>query len=89
MTLDKCADYPAVGAFLRGNKFEQIMFDFMRSEQPDMSLLLQDSVLPVAVTAFDLQTMQGQILSTGSMARAARASATFPVCSSLSDGKAT
>jgi predicted acylesterase/phospholipase RssA len=79
MTLDKFADYPAVGAFLRGNKFEQIMFDFMRSEQPNMSLLLQDSILPVAVTAFDLQTMQGQILSRGSMARAARASATFPV----------
>jgi predicted acylesterase/phospholipase RssA len=79
MTLDKFADYPAIGAFLRGNKFEQIMFDFMRSEQPDMSLLLQDSILPVAVTAFDLQTMKGQILSRGSMARAARASATFPV----------
>jgi hypothetical protein len=79
MTLDKFADYPAVGAFLRGNKFEQIMFDFLRAEQPGMSLLLQDSVLPVAVTAFDLQTMQGQILSRGSMARAARASATFPV----------
>jgi hypothetical protein len=79
MTLGKFADYPAVGAFLRGNKFEQIMFDFLRSEQPDMSLLMQDSVLPVAVTAFDLQTMQGKILSRGSMARAARASATFPI----------
>lgn len=78
MTLGKFADFPAVGALFRGNKFEQIMFDFMRSEQPEMSLLLQDAILPVAVTAFDLQTMEGQILSTGSMARAARASATVP-----------
>jgi Patatin-like phospholipase len=33
----------------------------------------------VAVTAFDLQTFQGKVLTTGSMARAARASATFPL----------
>jgi hypothetical protein len=39
---------------------------------------LEDSLIPVAVTAFDLQTMSTLILTSGSMALAARASATFP-----------
>jgi hypothetical protein len=40
---------------------------------------LEDAVLPVAVSGFDLQTFEGKILHRGSMARAARASATFPL----------
>jgi hypothetical protein len=39
---------------------------------------LEDSYVPVAVTAFDIQSLRGKVLQTGSMARAARASATFP-----------
>jgi Patatin-like phospholipase len=39
---------------------------------------MQHSSIPVAVSAFDIQTFSGRILRTGSMARAARASATFP-----------
>ena len=77
--LHQFADFPGVGAIFRGNKFEQTMMDFMHSQVGhDSLLLLQESKIPVAVTAFDLQTMQGQILTRGSMARAARASATFP-----------
>jgi predicted acylesterase/phospholipase RssA len=38
---------------------------------------LEDSPIPVAVTAFDLQTMSTLTLTSGSMARAARASAAF------------
>jgi predicted acylesterase/phospholipase RssA len=37
-----------------------------------------DAVIPVAVTAYDLHSMSGRVLNRGSMARAARASATFP-----------
>jgi predicted acylesterase/phospholipase RssA len=39
---------------------------------------LEDNPIPVAVSAFDLQTMSTPILTSGSMARSARASATFP-----------
>lgn len=40
--------------------------------------LLQDAIFPVAVSAFDLIRMELKILNRGSMARASRASATFP-----------
>jgi hypothetical protein len=42
------------------------------------SLRMEESSIPVAVSAFDLKTLSGRILKTGSMAKAARASATFP-----------
>mmetsp|Transcript_3715 Transcript_3715/g.5036 ORF Transcript_3715/g.5036 Transcript_3715/m.5036 type:complete len:410 (+) Transcript_3715:135-1364(+) len=41
-------------------------------------LRLENSVIPVAVTGFDLLRMKGKVLKSGCMARAARASATFP-----------
>ena len=41
--------------------------------------MLENSIIPTAVTAFDIQSLQGIILNKGSMARAARASATFPI----------
>eukprot|EP00814_Leptocylindrus_danicus_P004272 CAMPEP_0116018438 /NCGR_PEP_ID=MMETSP0321-20121206/8648_1 /TAXON_ID=163516 /ORGANISM="Leptocylindrus danicus var. danicus, Strain B650" /LENGTH=280 /DNA_ID=CAMNT_0003488831 /DNA_START=382 /DNA_END=1224 /DNA_ORIENTATION=+ len=40
--------------------------------------LLQNAVFPVAVSAFDLIRMRLKLLKRGSMARASRASATFP-----------
>jgi hypothetical protein len=41
-------------------------------------LQLQHTRIPVAVTAFDIQTLKVYTIQRGSMARAARASATFP-----------
>jgi hypothetical protein len=75
------ADFPGALAAFRGDRFEGIMQDMLAREcaEPCCSLLLEDAILPVAVSAFDLQSMAGQILTTGSMARAARASATFPL----------
>jgi hypothetical protein len=78
MTLQKFADPPGFGGVFKGDKFEQIMENFFLSQKPNSSSLMEDSVIPVAVTAFDLKTLQGRILSLGSMAKAARASATFP-----------
>lgn len=78
VTLSKFADFPAVLALFRGNSFQATMHQFLREARSHQSLLLEDAVLPVAVSAFDLQTFQGKILRRGSMARAARASATFP-----------
>ena len=80
ITLDKFGDFPGIGALFRGHLFEQIMYDFLREQtsERNSTLQLQDSIIPVAVTGFDLHTFQGKILRHGSMARAARASATFP-----------
>eukprot|EP00978_Attheya_sp_CCMP212_P026360 scaffold86532_cov32-Attheya_sp.AAC.1 len=41
-------------------------------------LALQDGLIPVAVSGFDLWTMRVKLLSQGPMARAARSSACFP-----------
>jgi hypothetical protein len=79
VTLPRFADPPGVGAAFRGDKFEQIMYDFLRDQNPESSLRLEDAPIPVAVSGFDLQTMDGKILSKGPMCRAARASATFPM----------
>lgn len=78
MTLKEFADPLGFGGIFKGNKFEAIMEDFFRTHNPTGSGLLEDCDIPVAVTAFDLKTLQGRILSKGSMATAARASATFP-----------
>ena len=78
ITLSRFADFPGLLSVFRGNKFEEIMTDFLMESSPVESLQLEDSIIPVAVSAFDIQRLKGQILSTGSMARAARASATFP-----------
>lgn len=78
ITLSDFADFPGLLTIFRGNKFEQIMHDFMRSELPNASLDLAEAVLPVAVSGFDIQSMTRQLLRRGSMARAARASACFP-----------
>jgi predicted acylesterase/phospholipase RssA len=76
ITLDRYADMPGILSLFRGNKFERLMHDFLL--QHNKHDLQRDAVLPVAVSAFDLQSLSGRILTSGSMARAARASATFP-----------
>jgi hypothetical protein len=78
VTVDKFADPPGIFAVFKGHLFHDIMHDFMRQEQPDHSLQLQDGKIPVAITAFDLKSMTGKILTQGSMPLAARASACFP-----------
>lgn len=83
ITLADYADFPGFGAFFRGNKFEALVHEFLQTSAAEMALgpavlHLRDARLPVAVTAFDVQTMRVKILTTGSVARAARASATFP-----------
>jgi len=80
MTVDQFADFPGFGGVFRGDKFERIMRDFYRQYLgPDHSMRLEDTTIPVSVSAFDIQTMKGHILRRGNMARAARASATFPL----------
>lgn len=79
VTLDKFADPPGMLAIFKGNLFHDIMRDFMRETVPGHSLQLQDGKIPVAVTAFDLKSMTGKILTRGSMPLAARASACFPL----------
>jgi hypothetical protein len=79
ITLGEFADFPGFLTVFQGNKFEQLMQTFLRSQKgPNSQLRLQDADIPVAVSGFDLQTVQGKLLSRGSMARAARASACFP-----------
>jgi hypothetical protein len=78
ITLPEFADFPGLLTIFRGNRFEQIMHNFLREQRPDSSLQLQDANIPVAVSGFDLQTLSGKVLIRGSMARAARSSATFP-----------
>lgn len=89
-------DFPAWFSLIKGDKFEDIMQDFLQRTSPIVTkvakkvnattiqshppdLQLQDALIPVGVSAFDLQTLQGKILTQGSMARAARASACFPI----------
>lgn len=79
MTLEKFADPPAFGGLFKGDKFERIMEDFIQAERPNCTMLMEDSEIPVAVTVFDLKRMKGRTLTTGSMAKAARSSATFPL----------
>ncbi|CAB9514466.1 K07001 NTE family protein [Seminavis robusta] len=73
------ADPPGVLSAFKGDKFEQLMFEFIQSQVPaDHSMQMQDSKIPVAVTGFDLQTLSTLVMTEGCVARSARASATFP-----------
>ena len=82
------ADPPGFGAFVKGNIFEETMRKFVAEHNAiTRSALngsrpyptgLETSMIPVAVSAFDLLRMRGTLLIEGCMARAARASAGFP-----------
>ncbi|KAL3938208.1 MAG: hypothetical protein SGBAC_006831 [Bacillariaceae sp.] len=79
ISLGDFADPPGLLTAFRGDKFEEIMHNFMASQNPDSSLQLQDAMIPVSVSGYDLLTLEGKLLTRGSMARAARASACFPI----------
>jgi len=90
VTLDKFWDPPGFGGILKGNLFEEIMIDRLKrakanGNEDDENLRnvknykLEESLIPVAVTVFDVLTMTGKTLRNGCMAKAARASACFPV----------
>lgn len=73
------ADPPGIGSFFKGDKFQQLMYDFMEEQLgKNHSMQMQDSKIPVAVTGFDLQTLSTLVMTKGCVARSARASATFP-----------
>jgi Patatin-like phospholipase len=81
VTLHDYADGPGWGAVFRGNRVEALLHQFLLSHVNSSTptvLHMERARIPVAVTAFDLTTLTTRILRTGSMARAARASATFP-----------
>jgi len=80
MTLDKFADPPGFGGILKGNVFEELMVNRLKGHTLDgENYMFEDSIIPVAMTGFDLLSMSEKILTGGCMGRAARASATFPV----------
>ena len=78
------ADPPGIGGLVKGYKFEEFMRSFIREnavmcDQKDMDdVMLEDALIPVGVTGFDLFRMRSVVLSQGCMARAARSSAGFP-----------
>jgi NTE family protein len=78
VTLDKFADPPGIFAIFKGDLFHDIMDSFMKEQNPNATLLLQDSLIPVAVSSFDIRSMKMRILTKGSMPLAARSSACFP-----------
>jgi len=79
MSLFSFADPPGILGTFRGNKFERIMNSFLDERSPlSPAINLEDGIVPVAVTAFDVLSLSEKVLVSGSMARAARASATFP-----------
>ena len=73
--------------YLAGNKFEHFMRTFIKDksrvdipadETEDVGIQLQDTLVPVSVSGFDLLRLKGVNLTRGCAARAARASAGFP-----------
>ena len=78
VTLDQFADFPGYGALFKGEKFEEMMHKFL-VEQGKTLPLMEEAVIPVTVSAYDLRTFRGTILRKGPMAKAARSSATFPL----------
>ena len=76
LTFGEVADYGGFGAALKGHRFEAIMKE--KLEKIGRTSRFEESLLPVAVSGFDLLSMSGRLLDGGCMAKAARASATFP-----------
>lgn len=82
------ADPPGFGGFVKGDKFEEFMRSFIKettvtrngdaSAKNEGSVMLEDALVPVAVSGFDLLRMKGVLMSRGCMAKAARSSAGFP-----------
>jgi len=86
------ADPPGIGGFVKGERFEEIMREFiLENARIDINphdstnevggvnyIRLEESLIPVAVSGFDLFRMKGKLLTRGCMAKAARSSACFP-----------
>jgi len=76
LKLRDVADLGGVGAAMKGHLFESIMKDKLSTV--GRTSRFDEAVIPVAVSGFDLLSMSGTLLRDGCMAKAARASATFP-----------
>jgi len=84
MTVDKFWDFPGFGGAIKGDLFEEIMVDRLKQSglaktiAKGGSLQLEDGLIPVAVSGFDIFALEGKVMTKGCMGKAARASATFP-----------
>jgi len=80
------ADPPGLLGLLRGEKFEEILRDYMKEKHgihsrkydESSSIKVEESLIPLSVTGFDLLTWKGMVIRKGDLAQATRASATFP-----------
>jgi len=86
-TWKRVSDPPGMCAFVKGNKFEQAMRQFLLNankirqdtDDNETPIQLEEALVPVSVSGFDLMRMKGMNMTNGCMAKAARASAGFPV----------
>ena len=78
-----------VGGVLKGDMFERMMINHLKESKSNgqsfmdytkmENLQLENGLVPVAVTVFDLLSLTTKTLKNGCMGRAARASACFPI----------
>jgi len=85
LSVDKFWDFPGFGGILKGELFEELMIERLKESVvlgggggDNTAIKLEDALIPVAVTAFDIFNFQNIVLTKGCMGKAARASATFP-----------
>jgi len=86
-TWRRVSDAPGIGAFVKGKKFEEAMRQFLLNankirqdtEDNDTPIQLEEALVPVSVSGFDLMRMKGMNMTNGCMAKASRASAGFPL----------
>ncbi|EED88216.1 predicted protein [Thalassiosira pseudonana CCMP1335] len=92
LTWKMVADPPGLGGFVKGKKFEEFMRKFImdtacirvgavsatNDSDNKTPINLEDSLVPVAVSGFDLLRMRETLLTRGCAAKAARSSAGFP-----------
>jgi len=83
--LHSFADPPGFLGLFRGKEFENILqdcLDYERSEKHQNNFMIpnqiEDTFVPLAVTGFDISTMKPKVITYGNIAKAARASASFP-----------
>lgn len=69
LTLQDFADPPGILAVFRGIKFDLLMKAFLKKHTNHDVALLEDAILPVAVTTFDLTTWKEKVFSDGCMAK--------------------
>jgi len=72
LTLGSIADPPGFLGIFRGYSVEKLITKFFQGAE------FKDTVIPVAVTAFDLLTRSTKIIDRGIIGRAVRASLSFP-----------